>query len=841
MYAIRHGYSLLTPGQHLLSPNSTGHSNSGKYPPHRCHSHSCKSAPTEQHWKENSREYEDEHWLFSTQPHSFHLRLATSGACSPCQTRRPPETCRDWTLTPVSPNPVESQKPKCRQERGAEDELIYVWLSTVYRSNCSNCLNAEAELATQNTPAVPQDLEDKVEAVANLTYPMIVLQPPRRNRSTAQSGTGLDGPQSSESDKLSKRVRDGLNDLKESSRSTDLSVSSRKLRSSTSGSIDWDKTWEKRKPRRKHDVSEASNLNYVPLPHGDDLLPAANDSNDINSGSSSGTDSDGVSDNKSCLYLSQHDAQFHVIQKHAANSCPELQHQLEDFDKSLPRPKTGDSQEQTTRLRFKLNENQHRHLFHVRNLVTMRFRSLGRKFKRSGSSNLSVQSDFPAPRNSKERRRLARESMDAWPSSGEETPVFNTPESNITNAGTPRAAGHHFDPLAMASMMIATAELDRLSSRGSLDQTSRTSGSSNGFSGSSPVSQTPLHTGPTSPNNETPESTALNMPPTIPFNTPSSSGPPSGIVSPLSRPSLRRGQRRRGQRSRLSEVTTPDEITSPDELAEEPSASRPSLSLSQIEILPECSTTLNEGKNSLYPKPLAIKRNSGDSIDSRDDGLSENARVAHLASGTPDTGALSAKSPEKPGSPSQLTRESSLKRQESISPPSRVSSISKTPEFMYGPKLVPINDDGQELPVRPPRSLTFSPDVETAVIPTSASNGRGSTTIAIKVTEILLSTPEVGSATAAKKPNEDTSPESCHPNTWSETQGEPGDSDPFCPPDCLETRHSSQDSQGTADTVVRMLSVGESTRPKRYSDSEVAGRRRAQTAKDERRDNSEPA
>ncbi|KAI1139225.1 hypothetical protein F5Y05DRAFT_342157 [Hypoxylon sp. FL0543] len=835
MYAIRYGYSLLTPGQHLLSPHSTGHSNSGKYHLHRCHSHSCKSAPVQRHWKENSREYEDEHWLFSPPPHSFHFRLATSGACSPCQTRRSPEAYRDWSLTPVGPNSVESQNLKCRQECNAEDDLICVWLSGVRQSNWPNM---EAKLAVESTPPVPLDSADKVEVLTSFSCPKIVLQSPRRNYSTTQSGTGLDGPQSSESDKLSKIVRDGLSDLKESSRSTDPSVSSRELQSSTPGSINWDKSWEKRRPRRKHDVSEVSNSNHGSYPCGDDLFQAANDNNDKDGGSSGGTDSDDIADNKSCSYSSHHDAQVHVLQRHATNSCPELRRDLEDFDKSLPRPKTGDNQEQMTRLPLKLDRNQHRHRFNVRNLVTMPLRSLGRRFKRSGSTH-SVRSDFSTPRSSKERRRLARDSVDVWPSSGEESPVFNTPDSNMTNGGTPRPVGHHFDPLAMASMMIATAELDRLSSRASLDQTSRTSGSSTGFSGSS---HTPLHTDPVSPSSEPSEATALYVSPTIPFNTPSSSGPPSGIVSPVSRPSLRRGQRRRGQRSHLSEVTTPDDIASPGELAEEPNEGRLSLSLSQIETLPECSTTLDEGEDSLYPKPLAINRNGGKVNDSRDDDPSKDTREIQSAPGSTDSSAYPAICKEKPDDPSQPVAESSLKRQESISPPSRLSSIGKTPESMYGPRHVSTNNHGHKLPNFPPPSLLISPASTTTAMTSSAPDAQNSTRIANKDIPVLSPTPEMGDGSGTNRLNEDASSESCHPNTWSESQGEPGDSDPFCPPACLETRHSSQDSQGTTETVVRMLSIGKSTGLNRHSDSEVAVQHRARTAKDERKDsNSEPA
>ncbi|OTA88386.1 hypothetical protein M434DRAFT_124087 [Hypoxylon sp. CO27-5] len=459
-----------------------------------------------------------------------------------------------------------------------------------------------------------------------------------------------------------------------------------------------------------------------------------------------------------------------------------------------------------------------------------------------------MRSELPAPRNSKERRRLARDSVDAWPSSGEETPVFNTPESNINDAGTPHAVGHHFDPLAMASMIIATAELDRLSTRGSIDKTSRTSGSSTGFSGSSPVLHTPLYTDPTSPSHETPESAALYMPPNIPFNTPSSSASQSGIVSPVSRPSQRRGQRRRGQRSRLSEVTTPDDIASPAELAEEFREGR-SRSSSQIETLPECSAPpKSENEDSLYPKPLAINRNSGEVTEMLEDNPSADTRKSSLASEPTESSPLPTVSEKRARSQSQPTGETGFRGEESISAPTRISSIGKIPKSMYSPRDASVTVDGQALSTMPPGlgyntlSLTISSDIKTTVTRKKTSVVQVSTTIAEVATDILVPNPKNDKATPVNRLKGDTSPESCHPNTWSESQGEPGDSNPFCPPDCLETRHSSQDSQDTGETVVRMLSVQESIRCGRYSDSEVTKQCRDGIAKDERKDSSsEPA
>ncbi|KAK6953560.1 hypothetical protein Daesc_005865 [Daldinia eschscholtzii] len=446
----------------------------------------------------------------------------------------------------------------------------------------SDCLNGEANVAEQSTsgtsPDAP-DLRGKVEAI-----PSIVLLPP-----TAQSGTGLNGPLSSGSDKLSKLLRDGLSDVKESSQSVDLSSSSQKLKSDTSGSMDWE----------KNDNASGKDSN-----------------------SSSG--SENVSDEKSCSYLSQHDAQFHLIRNHALNSCPELCRKLDNFEGLQSKREIQNNHGKVGKLRPKVDKSRYWHPLRVRNIVAERFRSLGRRIRRSGSSTFSIRSEFPAPLHSKVRRLLARDSVDIWPSSGEESPLFNTPESNAPDVRRIEGIGRHIDPLAMASMIIATAELNRLSSRASLDQAFRVSRSSTGRSENSLGSHTLLDKDIATPNNETSASvsTALDMPPTTPFNTPLSTGPQSGMVSPVSRTSQRPGQRRRAQRSRLSEITTPGGIASPEDSEEELSDSHP-LQVNQIETLPECSCVSDKGnEETLYPKPLTINRGGQDEADTRIDNTS---------------------------------------------------------------------------------------------------------------------------------------------------------------------------------------------------------------------------
>ncbi|KAI2635735.1 hypothetical protein GGS26DRAFT_589402 [Hypomontagnella submonticulosa] len=514
---------------------------------------------------------------------------------------------------------------------------------------------------------------------------------------------------------------------------------------------------------------------------------------DDESGNSS--DDDDTSDSKSCSYLLQHGAQFHVIQKCAQNSCPELHRQLDNFDRTILRQRAQGNQEQPIHVRSKLEKSRRRYRFHARSAVSRQFRWLGHRFRRSGSSTISIKSEFPAPPDSKERRFLARDSAEIWSSSGDESPIFNTPESNIANAKHTHNSSHHLDPLAMASMMIATAELDRLSSRVNLERTSGTSGSSTGFSGSSPISLTPFHSGTTAPSNgaSLSESNAIDTASTVPFNSPLSSGQQSGVASPASRPTHRRGQRRRAQRSRLSEVTTPDDIASPAESIEDLTEGMPSFSSSQVETLPECSTILNSvNEGSLYPKPLEIRR-GGQDTPFRETGLPGGIGDGNTAPEPDPLDTLLSIPPEKYGGSPQTSHSLNLNAEDAISTPARISSFGKTPGHISDQQeahgAARSDDIGHAI-----SSPATAPDLETLPSLTGTRDDQGSNHAMSKIPAERI---------ASSKSDHDSSLDSCHPNTWSETQGEPGDSDPFCPHDCLETRHSGQEDYTELSRLVR--------------------------------------
>lgn len=86
--------------------------------------------------------------------------------------------------------------------------------------------------------------------------------------------------------------------------------------------------------------------------------------------------------------------------------------------------------------------------------------SVGRRF-RSSSSNYSSRPEFPNPPDARERRLLARDSIDIWPSSGDESPVYPTPEPDCS-LNLP-LCGTHIDPIARGGVTIATTGLEHIS------------------------------------------------------------------------------------------------------------------------------------------------------------------------------------------------------------------------------------------------------------------------------------------------------------------------------------------------------------------------------------------
>lgn len=341
--------------------------------------------------------------------------------------------------------------------------------------------------------------------------------------------------------------------------------------------------------------------------------------------------------------------------------------------------------------------NKTRHL--LRQAMYRGLRSLGRRFRQS-SSSYSIRSDFPVPPEGKERRLLARESADIHPSSGSETPLLNTPEPGGTPTATSRGK---VELLAMTGTMIAASELDRLSSSGT------------------------THSGPPST-----AGTTLDL-------------LHDDVYSSL--PPLRREQKRRAAaRSRLSEVTTPEDLANPD------SARVQLYSPPETDILDE---PANSELRRLVPKPLKHGRGGMGEQDLTAPVSTKSATAFH------NTNLPSLDKGSTPGQPNAMAQCSNMvdtanlheKGTESARPRNCKTISSNAPVIFSEPLLV------------------------TAIPMITEQRGAINDSVAGNESHLDKTVAE-GQCSG-----------SCHPDTWSETGGEPGDSDPFCPPEC-GSRHS---------------------------------------------------
>lgn len=91
--------------------------------------------------------------------------------------------------------------------------------------------------------------------------------------------------------------------------------------SATSRSANWENNWLKHKPRRGHDVSEASQPDGNTHEDGIGMLNLALHKD------GDGDEDDNNSEDSKCSRMAQHHIQFHNFKPYALKSCPEL-HQL---------------------------------------------------------------------------------------------------------------------------------------------------------------------------------------------------------------------------------------------------------------------------------------------------------------------------------------------------------------------------------------------------------------------------------------------------------------------------------------------------------------------------------
>ncbi|KAI1262069.1 hypothetical protein F5Y18DRAFT_439990 [Xylariaceae sp. FL1019] len=343
----------------------------------------------------------------------------------------------------------------------------------------------------------------------------------------------------------------------------------------------------------------------------------------------------------------------------------------------------------------KFDDDRHQHHFHIPATISKRFRDLRRKFRRSkSSSTFSMRSDFPAPPGGRERRYLSRVSTDIWPSSGEESVIFNTPDSN----GSPIRLGHgSYTDSSIASGLMT--ELDRLST--SLNSSDRP--------GSPEMNLGQIHipSGMAGPESENGVSDIFSN---NSLNSPSLAFSHSSLTSPVPRPL--QGRKRRGQQSRLSEVTTPEDLRSPAEPADDSRLQSPQMTSMDNSVFLDC-----ERHGNLVPEPSSISQTVSSGPNHKDD-------ISEL-----------------------MSEEIAYNAHFCSMPPGHEANSRS---------LLQTLDEDKELSTKTSAIQTELMRCIDAVTGETLPGG-----------ERLVS---------------------CHPDTWTEEQGEPGDSDPFCPPECLSTQ-----------------------------------------------------
>ncbi|KAJ8124394.1 hypothetical protein O1611_g9246 [Lasiodiplodia mahajangana] len=574
------------------------------------------------------------------------------------------------------------------------------------------------------------------------------------------SATGFDGPRSStgETSPLHSPANRPSSPLGSLPLGNCLPCKSRKLKSDTSGSIDWEKSWPKRKPRRRHDVSESSEPDTLPHRHTVDPPVIGMESEDTTS--------------RPKLEGPENQSRPCNVQDCVFKSCPEFYRRSPT---ALPpstsrfRPDSGYGLESPNYSQF--DNSHHRYRPRMPERVSRRIRSIRDRLYRGRSSSMySIRPEFPPPPDGVERRYRSRNSNDIWPSSGEESPIFNTPESNISPM---QPAGHHADLLAASGLLIATAELDRLTA--SANNTPRTSAATSlemprasGFTRSLELPRVHIAIGleviPQIPRgNHSSQSgsgsSVADTAPVVPSNSPSSLSPPTRFASPMSRSPKRVAQKGRRQRSRLSEVTTPDEVSTSVQLSD---ASDITQDVSQS-FEDEC----DEG---LIPRPLSISRPPS----SNDKPISDHSltMVSAVIQHIPD--------------PSEVTVGPG------IAIPERISSRGQTPEPRFEQTDSYNGDDteqcipGQAISVKRP---SIKASRSEPIYPQSMQ-------MELEIVDMIAQESALlADAMAHLKSIGNTETDSCHPDTWSEDQGEPGDSEPFCPPECLTSNRCSHDSE----------------------------------------------
>ncbi|KAI0448211.1 hypothetical protein F4803DRAFT_558436 [Xylaria telfairii] len=570
-------------------------------------------------------------------------------------------------------------------------------------------------------------------------------------------GTGLDGPRSSTSgnsplDSPSTTSRPPLGAL---ALSNCMPCPSRSSESNASGSIDWEKMWPKRKPQRGHDVSESSNREQsahrhrenAPTMEIEDTSQAAPPKHEKND-----------------------QPQFSTVQDSDLKSCPESNQQ----SPSAATPATSrfspdkvPGLESPDYSKFDSSRHQHRHQFS--SAVSRRFRSLRDKLHRRRSASMfSIRPEFPPPPDGKERRYRSRNSNDIWPSSGEESPIFNTPASNMSPVPP---AGYNANLLAASGLMMAAADIDRLTGSASEVNGPRMPGTK-----SLELPRPRYSGGDDSPLSESGSSIA-DATPTVSNNSPSSVLLPASLTGQTSRSPQWLGRKTRRQPSRLSEVTTPEEVNSPTQPSNN-GITPPQVFWSTGDTHDTHKAPEAERQESSLPRCLSNSR-----LPSSDKQNSENS-LASVSEMTHSLPVHIYHSGVVPGRGNRVSERSSSRGQTSEAGRKQANFVDEGGTREYISDHIP--------------SATRLPAV------TSGSGPKCEQFLKAELERMDMVAQESALFLEVMKginsgENESTIAEcgsiSSYPDTWSEDQGEPGDSEPFCSSDCLYSRQPGHASE----------------------------------------------
>ncbi|KAI1826558.1 hypothetical protein F4861DRAFT_64315 [Xylaria intraflava] len=542
-------------------------------------------------------------------------------------------------------------------------------------------------------------------------------------------GTGFDGPRSSASGTSPFQAPSDASSAQPRPLplSSGLSRETRRHELNTPGVLDW----EKRKPQKRHDVSETSDAEQSTHAHP----PGAP--------STMGT--------MDAPIIEEQKHQFDKVEETARKSCPEFYRRslsgvppaistlIVERDRGLKPPDYS-----------RFNGSPHRRRLRVPDSVSKRFQSLRDRLHRCRSSSMhSIRPEFPPPPDGKERRFRSRNSDDIWPSSGEESPVFNTPESRISPM---QPTGL----LVASGLVIASGGLDRLggqTNEGTVPRTSIT------------LSELARCTsGTSSPWSES-GSSAVDTAGTDPDNSPSPSFPPTRSSSMVSRIPQRSGRNRRRLHSRLSEMATPAET---DDFSQ-PADGKPilhSIVSSSSDPLQDTSFDYEAGR----PELVGSQPPSTEASTTPDDGPN---RKPWVASGVMQ---ISRKPlPGVAGGPGNKQSERPFPRARSVEPRGEWSNPSDR------------GNTGQHVPDKATSKLQHSITTRAGGLnrrrPSSQMDGEEISST--HGSGLLGNVAAHANAVEHHSILERLVSESCHPDTWSAGRGEPGDSEPFCPPSCL--------------------------------------------------------